>query len=155
MDRPWLASALSCLLALQSTACGSVGAGDFAPIDGRGPRTSAPAGDGSVEVHLSDQSSVLEHRIGRNGVWSVACTAPCDLALPRADEYRVTKGGRPTRTPFLITAPPGTRVTVDSTDASSSGGSGDGVVVGTLAGIGVVALFAGYVALKVLAGSDD
>src|SRR5262245_57176669 len=119
MHRPWLAASLSFVIALESAGCAAVGSGDFAPIDGRGPRTSAPARDGTVEVHLSDPSSVLEHRFAPEGAWSVACTAPCDVALPRADEYRVTRNGTPIRTPFLITASPGTRVTVDPAEPSA------------------------------------
>jgi hypothetical protein len=143
------------VIALETTGCGSMAAGDFAPIDGRAPRASAPARDGSVEVHLSDPNAVLEHRLGGDGQWSVACRAPCDTLLPRADEYRVTREGVPRRLPFLITAPPGTRVTVDVAEPSSDDKKVDGVIVGVLAGIGVAALLAGYVVVKAVSGSSD
>jgi hypothetical protein len=154
MRRPVLAFVLSCVVALESAGCASFGSGDFAPIDGRGPRTSAPARDGSVLVHLSDPSVVLERRYARQGAWFEACRAPCDMLMPRADDYRVTRNGTPTRVPFEITAPPGSRVTVDVNTSSSDSSGVDAAVAGVVGGLLLVGLVVGYAMLGG-SGSDN
>jgi LPXTG-motif cell wall-anchored protein len=121
-----------------------------APMVGVGPGVvSAPPETGSVVVHMdADDGVVLERIQPGSGRWILACTAPCDAALPLADEYRI--GGRSIRRsrPFVLAGSPGQHIQISVSPASKgafTGGIALSSVGAAALGIGLIVLLVGAI----------
>jgi hypothetical protein len=114
-----------------------------------------------VWVHIDSPSPVQLQRHDRErNVWDVACDAPCDVALPLEDDYRVAyanfaQGGDHAKAggfgeTIRITGEPGAEVIVKVHPPSEAATIGGGALIGVGAVVGVAGL-AGTVLFAVLA----
>jgi hypothetical protein len=69
-------------------------------------------------VHIEGDEGVVLERSERNGPWTVACTAPCDQALPLSSAYRLSGPSVRSSTTFQLAARAGDHVVVHANAAS-------------------------------------
>jgi hypothetical protein len=157
----------------------TVGASDIARIEHAGKVVSAPAAEpppgqapqapapvsapapppprdlsDKVLVHVDGPDNArLEQDTTNAGNWTEVCSAPCDIQLPVAADYRIAGGVRQSRV-FNLPGHHGEKVTL-TVSAATTGGFVVGVVLTAVGGpVALVGLFVGGIASLVAAGSQ-
>jgi hypothetical protein len=104
-----------------------------------GPKDKVPPG--TVVVHLDSPEPVnLEHRGGigiERNPWEPVCHAPCDMAVPAGDEYRVTGPTVNNSKSFILKSGEGQKVTLQVTPGKQSKATAGYVLLGTGAGLAI------------------
>jgi hypothetical protein len=114
------------------------------------PAPSSPEPAAIVHVN-ADRQVVLERRDPGGGPWTLACSSPCDIALPISSTYRVAGAGVRNTRPFHLDAHPDEHVTIDVNPASRGAFAG-GIA---MASAGLGAMVSGFFVLVVVQANDD
>lgn len=115
------------------------------------PTPAPPISGPTVLVHIESPRPVTLLRKTSDGIWHTTCSSPCDLWLPKSDEYRIGGSGVTQSNDFDLEGASGQRVILSVNVGTTAGLTGG--LIG--AGVGLITFIVGVYVIAIAAAAKS